>query len=221
MEEAIGGGNAVKIGIIGSGNIGGTLGRHWATVGHEVMFSSRHPEGLQPMAAEVDAQTGTVQEAATFGDVILLAIPFGKIPELAEQIGQLDNKILIDATNPYPQRDGDLARQVIEDKAQTSTGYVASQFSGAHIVKAFNSIFYKVLQEKAFRSGTERIAVQVCGDDVQAKQTVKQLIEAIGFAPQDLGDLDSGRLFEPGTPLYNKNLVIGEAEALLSQLFHG
>lgn len=208
----------MKIGIIGSGNIGGMLGQHWAKAGNEVIFSSRNPEELKSMAAEAGAQTGTVQEAASFGEVILLAIPFGKIPELAQQIGQLDNKILIDATNPYPQRDGDLARQVIEDKTQTATGYTASQFSGAHTIKAFNSIYYKVLEEKAFRSGEQRIAVQICGDDIQAKQTVMQLIAAIGFAPQDIGDLNSGTVFEPGAPLYNKNLTIAEAESLFKQL---
>lgn len=209
----------MKIGIVGSGNIGGTLGRHWAKIGHEVMFSSRNPAELRPMAVEAGAQAGTVQEAAGFGDVILLAIPFGKIPELAQQIGQLDNKILIDATNPYPQRDGAIAQQVIEDRSQTATGYTASQFPGAHTVKAFNSIYYKVLEEQAFRSGDQRIAVQICGNDGQAKQTVEELIVAIGFAPQDIGDLESGVVFEPGAPLYNKNLPIGEAEELLRQLF--
>jgi predicted dinucleotide-binding enzyme len=89
---------------------------------------------------------------------------------------------------------------------------------GAHTIKAFNSIYFKVLEEQAFRSGDERIAVQVCGDDPQAKQTVKQLIEDIGYAPQDIGDLSSGTVFEPNAPLYNKNLKIGEAETLLQQL---
>jgi hypothetical protein len=208
----------MKIGILGSGNIGGTLGRHWAKGGHEVMFSSRNPEELKPMASGAGAQIGTVEAAAAFGEVILLAIPFGKIPELAQQIGRLDNKILIDATNPYPQRDGDVAQQVIDDELQTATGYVANQFPGAQTVKAFNSIYFKVLEEKAFRPGDERIAVQVCGDDPQAKQTVKQLIEDIGFAPQDIGDLSSGTVFEPNAPLYNKNLKIGEAETLLNKL---
>ena len=208
----------MKIGIIGSGNIGGTLGRHWAHVGHEVMFSSRNPEELKPMAEEVGAKTGTVEETAAFADVILLAIPFGKIPSVAQQVGRLERKILIDATNPYPQRDGDVARQVIEDDSQTATGFVASQFAGVQTVKAFNSIYFKVLAEQAFRAGGERIAVQVCGDSLQAKQTVKQLIEEIGFAPQDLGNLSSGTLFEPDAPLYNKNLKIGEAETLLHQL---
>lgn len=208
----------MKIGIIGSGNIGGTLGRHWAKVGHEVMFSSRNPEQLQSMAEAAGAKTGTIRETAAFADVILLAIPFGKIPEVAQQVGRFERKILIDATNPYPQRDGDVAQQVIDDDAQTATGFVASQFAGAQTVKAFNSIYFKVLEEQAFRSGGDQVAVQICGDDPQAKQTVKQLIKEIGFAPQDIGNLSSGTLFEPDAPLYNKNLKIGEAETLLKQL---
>ncbi len=208
----------MKIGIIGSGNIGGNLGKHWATSGHEVMFSSRNPEKLKSMADEVGAKTGTPQEAADFGEVILLAIPFGKVPQLAQQIGSLNNKILVDAGNPYPQRDGDIAQKVIDDDSQTATGYVASQFHRAKTVKAFNSVFYKIFAEKAFLEGDERIAVQICSDDEQAKETVKQLIKDIGFAPQDLGGLNKGVLFEPDAPLYNKNLKIGEAEKLLSEI---
>ena len=207
----------MKIGIIGSGNIGGTLGQHWAKAGHEVMFSSRHPEDLELLAEKVGAKTGTIAEAAA-SEVILLAIPFGKVAEVAQQIESLAGKILIDATNPYPQRDGDMARQVIADPLQTSTGYVAKQFSDAHVIKAFNSIYFKVLEEQAFRSGDDLIAVQLCGDDPVAKETVKQLIEAIGFAPQDLGGLSISKLFEPDGSLYNKNLKIGEAEILLRQI---
>jgi predicted dinucleotide-binding enzyme len=182
------------------------------------MFSSRHPEELKSMANEARAKVGTREEAAEFGEVILLAIPYGKVPDLAEQVNSLENKILIDAGNPYPSRDGDVAQKVIDDESQTATGYVASQFPGAKTVKAFNSIYFKVLEEKAFRSGDDRIAVQVCGDDQQAKETVKKLIEDIGFAPQDLGNLSQGVLFEPDAPLYNQNLKIREAEKLLSQI---
>lgn len=208
----------MKIGIIGSGNIGGNLGKHWAEAGHEVMFSSRHPEELQSMADEVGAKTGTTEEAAAFGSVILLAIPYGKVPDLAKQLGSLQGKILIDAGNPYPNRDGDVAQKVIDDKSQTATGYVASLFPEAKTVKAFNSVHYKVFADKAFKKGDERIAVQICSDDKSAKETVKQLIEDIGFAPQDLGDLSQGVLFEPDAPLYNQNLKIGDAEKLLSQV---
>ena len=208
----------MKIGIIGSGNIGGNIGKHWAEAGHEVMFSSRHPEELKQMAESVGAKVGTTEEAAKFGEVILLAIPYGKVPDLAEQIGNLDNKILIDAGNPYPQRDGEVAQKVIDDESQTATGYIASLFPKAKTVKAFNSVHYKVFAEQAFKEGDERIAVQICSDDEQAKETVKKLIEDIGFAPQDLGDLSRGVLFEPDAPLYNQNLKIGEAEKLLSQI---
>jgi 8-hydroxy-5-deazaflavin:NADPH oxidoreductase len=206
----------MKIGIIGSGNIGGTLRKHWAAAGHEVMFSSRHPEELESMAKQANAQVGTITEAANFSDVILLAIPFGKIPDVTKQIGTLPNKILIDATNPYPQRDGEMAQQVIDDPTQTATGFVATQFAGTPVVKAFNSIYYKVLEEQAFQSGGDRVAVQVASDDPQAKEIVMQLIEQIGFAPQDIGDLQSSTIFEPNAPLYNKNLKIEEAETQLS-----
>jgi 8-hydroxy-5-deazaflavin:NADPH oxidoreductase len=207
--------NNMKIGIIGSGNIGGTLGKHWAKAGHEVMFSSRHPEELEAMAKQANAQVGTIEETASFSEVMLLAIPFGSIPDIAKQVGRLQNKILIDATNPYPQRDGAVAQQVIDDPAQTATGYVATQFSGTPVVKAFNSIYFKVLEDQAFQSGGDRVAVQVASDDLSAKQMVMQLIADIGFAPQDIGDLQSSTIFEPGAPLYDKNLKIGEAEALL------
>ena len=208
----------MKIGIIGSGNIGGNIGKHWAKAGHEVMFSSRHPEELQSMADEVGAKTGTTEEAAAFGEVILLAIPYGKVPDVAQQIGGLENKILIDAGNPYPQRDGEVAQKVIDDESQTATGYIASLFPKAKTVKAFNSVHQKVFAEQAFKEGDERIAVQICSDRESAKETVMQLITDIGFAPQDLGDLSQGVLFEPNAPLYNQNLKIKDAEKLLSEV---
>lgn len=208
----------MKIGIIGSGNIGGNIGKHWATAGHDVMFSSRHPEELKQMADEVGAKVGTTEEAAAFGEVILLAIPYGKVPDVAEQIGSLKNKILIDAGNPYPNRDGEVAQKVIDDESQTATGYIASLFPRAKTVKAFNSVHYQVFAEQAFKEGDERIAVQICSDDESAKETVKKLIEDIGFAPQDLGDLNQGILFEPNAPLYNQNLKIPEAQKLLSKI---
>lgn len=208
----------MKIGIIGSGNIGGNIGKHWAKAGHEVMFSSRHPEELEEMANKVGAKVGTTEEAAEFGEVILLAIPFGKVPDIAKQIGSLENKILIDAGNPYPSRDGDVAQKVIDDESQTATGYVASQFPKAKTVKAFNSVAAEIFAEQAFKEGDERFAVQICSDNESAKATVKKLIEDIGFAPQDLGNLSQGVLFEPDAPLYNQNLKIAEAEKLLSQV---
>lgn len=208
----------MKIGIIGSGNIGGNIGKNLAKAGHEVMFSSRHPEKLKAMSDEVGAKVGTIEETAEFGEVILLAIPYGKVSDVAKQIGSLSDKILIDAGNPYPNRDGEMAQKVIDDPDQTATGYIASLFPGAKTVKAFNSVFYKVFAEQAFKEGDDRIAVQICSDDESAKETVKQLIEDMGFAPQDLGNLSQGVLFEPDAPLYNQNLKLPEAKKLLSQV---
>ena len=204
----------MKIGVIGSGNIGATLRKRWARAGHSVMFSSRHPEELQSMADEVGAQTGTVAETARFSEVLLLAIPFGKNAEVAEQVGPLDGKILIDATNPYPQRDGEVAQRVIDDENLTATGWTAQQFTGARVVKAFNSIYFKVLQNQAFRTGDDRIAVQVVSDDEGAKDTVKQLLHDIGMVAHDLGGLANGKYFEPDAPLYNKNLTLPDAQTL-------
>lgn len=204
----------MNIGIIGSGNIGATLGKHWASTGHQVMFSSRHPEELQSLADRIGAKTGTVQEAANFGEVILLAIPFGKNAEVAQQTGPLTGKILIDATNPYPQRDGEVAQQIIDNAHLTATQWTAQQFVGARVVKAFNSIYFKVLENQTFRTGDDRIAVQIASDDEQAKETVKKLLDDIGLVAHDLGELANGRHFEPGAPLYNKNLTLTDAQAV-------
>lgn len=208
----------MKIGIIGSGNIGGNLGKHWAKAGHEVMFSSRHPKQLKLMADEVKSKVGTSEEAAAFGEVILLAIPFGVILNVAQSIGSLNGKILIDASNPYPHRDGKVAQEVIDNESQTATGYVAGLFPGAKTVKAFNSIPCKVLIERAFAQDDDRIAVQICSDEKQAKKIVMQLIEDIGFVPQDLGNLSQSVLIEPDAPLYGQGLKLDEANKLLSQI---
>ena len=205
----------MKIGILGSGNIGGTLGKHWATAGHEIFFSSRHPEQLQPLATTTGAQVGTPKEAAAFGDVLLLAIPYGKVPELAQQLGPLNGKIIIDATNPYPHRDGPMAQTIIDDPQRTATDFVAECFPDNSVVKAFNSIYFKVLDGQAFQKGEAQIAVQVASNVLEAKTVVMGLIEDIGFAPQDLGNLAESPIFEPGGPLYNQNLPIPAARALL------
>lgn len=208
----------MKIGIIGSGNIGGTLGRHWAQAGHEVMFSSRHPEELREMADSIGAKAGMVSEAADHGEVLLLAIPLKHNEMVANELGDLEGKILIDATNPYPGRDGEMAQRIIDDKDDTSTAYTARLFPGASVVKAFNSVYYKVLLESAFRAGDERIAIQIASDDATAKDTVKHLIEDIGMAPQDMGGLSDGKYFEPDAPFYNRNFTIREAEKLRKEL---
>lgn len=208
----------MKIGIIGSGNIGGTLGKHWAKAGHNVMFSSRNPDELKEMADSVGAKAGTVTEAADHGEVLLLATPLKHNEVVANEVGTLRDKILIDATNPYPNRDGEVAQKIVDDENKTSTEYTASLFTGATTVKAFNSVFYKVMEERAFKEGDDRVAIQIAADDENAKTIVKNLIEDIGMAPHDMGNFKDGKKFEPGAPLYNKNLTIKEAHQFVKDM---
>ena len=143
----------MKIGIIGSGKIGGTLGKHWAKAGHEVLFSSRHPEELKDLVLEGGKNTKAVSVAHAFEenvDVYLLATPFKAIDETAEvYAGEYGDKVIIDATNPYPERDGDVAQKVRDDNSNASE-YTAMKFTTALTAKAFNTIYHKDLKNRAF-----------------------------------------------------------------------
>jgi predicted dinucleotide-binding enzyme len=192
-----------KIGMVGSGREGGALGKLFAKAGHPVMFSSRHPETLKDLAAAAGplAQTGTVEQAIAFGDVIVLGVP----PTAVEQIGKdhgpaLAKKVLvIDVSNPIPQRDGeDFVKSV---NAQGGAGLVTAKWlPGSHIVRAFNAIGSGRLAEIAHRPG-EKVGVPIAGDDQKAIATAEALIRQIGFEPVLVGGLAMGRHLVPGTPL--------------------
>lgn len=202
----------MKIGIIGSGMIGGTFGKLWEQAGHEVMFSSRHPEELETMAKDIGASAGNVEEACEWGDLVLLAVPFKAVEELGkEHDHQLKGKILIDASNPYPQRDGKIAQEVVDNPNLSSSEVTQKNFNDAIMVKAFNATYYKIFLSEAFKEGDGRLAVPVAGDNADAKATVKSLIEDIGMAPVDFGALKNGKKFEPDTPPYNVNIPLKEA----------
>lgn len=209
----------MNVGIIGSGNIGSNLGRHLAKAGHTVLFSSRHPEELQSLAEEIgeNARVGSVKEAAEFGQLIVLAIPFKYIPDTSEEVGRLTGKIVIDATNPYPQRDGKLAEDVLANEEITASQYTAQQFPEAHVVKVFNTVYHVNLRDKAFAPEGQRMAVPYAGDNAEAKQMIAQLLEDIGFAGVDVGTLAESSIMEPGAALYNKVLTPKEARSLISK----
>ncbi len=143
----------MKIGIIGSGNIGGSLGKHWAKAGHEVIFSSRHPEKLNDLVNQSDGNAKAVSIKEAFeanADVYLLAMPFKAIDKLSElYAGEYGNKIIIDATNPYPERDGAMAQEV-RDSNSNASEYTAMKFNTAKTSKAFNTIYADHLKNKAF-----------------------------------------------------------------------
>jgi predicted dinucleotide-binding enzyme len=202
----------MRVGVIGSGRIGGTAARLFAAAGHEVAIAnSRGPETLADLGAEIGAQADTVEGAASFGDVVLLAIPFRAYTDLPA--AQLTGRIVIDAGNYYPNRDGHYA--ALDADETTSSQLLAGQIPGAHVVKAFNTLYWEHLRDRAAAGATgERTALFLAGDDQDAKERVAALVADIGLAPVDAGDLaEGGRKLQPGAPLSGALLTEAEATA--------
>lgn len=206
----------MKIGIIGSGNIGGTAARLFAKAGHDVAVSnSRGPESLKSLIASVGGKVraGTVEEAVAFGNVVLLALPWRDRRQLPPA-ALLAGKIVIDATNPYA-ADGKL----LDLGDSSSSEEVARQLPGARLVKAFNTIYFKHLASRgrADLPLRERHPIFMAGDDAEAKATIARLIEEIGFAPVDTGSLsEGGRRQQPGSDIYNQPMTAADARKILS-----
>jgi 8-hydroxy-5-deazaflavin:NADPH oxidoreductase len=208
----------MRIGIVGSGKIGGTLTELFARQGHEVMVAnSRGPESLGELVERAgdNAHAGTVSDAASFGDVVVVALPVAAYDTLPS--GRFDGKVVIDTGNYYPSRDGEI--DALESDETTSTELLGESLPGARLVKAFNTMNYAPLGS-AGRPGqprAERLAIFLAGDDREAKELVAGLIDELGFAPVDTGSLaEGGRRQQPGAPVYNNPLRGDEAEAALS-----
>lgn len=212
----------MDIGIIGSGNIGGTSARLFADAGHHVLLSnSRGPASLEALVADLGprVEAVTVDEAAARGEVVLVAIPFGRYRELPA--APLAGTIVIDAMNYYPSRDG--AIPALDDGTATSSALVRDHLRGARMAKAFNTIWSERLRTAGRPAGDpRRLAIPLAGDDAEAKQVVAGLIDQIGFDPVDTGGLDEGgRRQQPGTPVYNQPLTAAQAREVLGPPQHG
>lgn len=197
----------MKIGIIGAGMIGGTLGRLLHRAGHEIRFGTRHPDDQKALVNELGARAGrgTPEEAAKFGDVVIVAVPLRAIPELARAIAPLvSNKVVIETTNPYEARDGEFAREALAHPAGSS-GWVASYVPGARVVKGFNSVNFRTLQAEAHH-GDDLIGIPLAGDDASSVEIAAQLVRDAGFAPVKLGKLGEGKRVQPGSPVYNTGM---------------
>jgi predicted dinucleotide-binding enzyme len=197
----------MRIGIIGAGNIGGTLARRLAAVGHEVYIAnSRGPETLRALAAESGARPVSVREAARAGAVVIVTIPERSIPTLPRDLfdGVPADVVVVDTGNYYPrQRDGRI--DPIE-KGVTESRWVSEQL-GRPVVKAFNNIHARHLLERGQPRGTPgRVALPVAGDDRRAKELVIRLIDELGFDGVDAGGLDDSWRQQPGTPAYGTDL---------------
>jgi predicted dinucleotide-binding enzyme len=199
---AQGAGGALKIGTVGAGREGGTLGTLFAKAGHPVMFSSRHPEQLKDLVANAgaNAQAGTVEQAVAFADVVLLVVPYTAVEGIGKDHGKAlaAKKLVIDVSNPIARRDGE---EIVKWAEQQGGAGLATQklLPGAHLVRAFNAINFAHLAEDARRPG--EVGIPIAGDDDASLALAIQLIKEIGFAPVRVGGLAMGKYLVPGTPL--------------------
>jgi predicted dinucleotide-binding enzyme len=207
----------MRIGIIGAGHIGGTLASHFVDAGHEVAVSnSRGPETLAGLVEELGgrAQAMTASEAARVGDVVVVSVPFGRYRELPSE--GVVGKVVIDTNNYYPQRDGRF--EELDSDRTTSSELLQAHLAGARVVKSFNAIVWTRLRDGGRPAGDgERLGIPISGDDEQAKRSVAELIDEIGFDPVDAGTLaEGGRKHQPGAPAYTEGLHTDELRARLA-----
>jgi predicted dinucleotide-binding enzyme len=204
-----------RIGIIGSGHIGGTIGGLWIKKGHPVMFSSRHPEELKDMVTQLGglAQAGTVEQAIAFGDVLFIAVPYGAIQQIGKDYSSaMKGKVLLDACNAVSARDGAVADEV----EQNGIGVTSQKYMpDARVVRAFNTMSYMIFAREANRPDP-KLAIPIAGDDPQAVQAAAGLVRDAGFDPVVVGKLADARRIQRGQPGYGQQVSAAELKQKLS-----
>lgn len=204
----------MKIAFIGSGRQGGAMGLQFARVGHEVMFSSRNPDNLKDLVAKAGAKAraGRPDEAAKWGDVIVIAVPYGALPQVGKDYAPLmKGKVVIELGNPRADRDGPMANDAIKK----GTGIASAEYlPGVRLVRAFNALSFVQVEREAHRAG-EKLGIPIAGDDAAAVATVVQLVQDAGFDPVVVGGLARAREFDTGTPVYVKGLTAAQLRTAL------
>ncbi|HKU67342.1 MAG TPA: NADPH-dependent F420 reductase [Candidatus Baltobacteraceae bacterium] len=203
----------MNIGIVGSGDIGSTLGRLWARKGHKILFSFSHDrEKLERLAQECGngSRGVTPYEAVSLSEVVLFSVPWTQIDEAYKQIGRFDGETVIDTTNPYI--DEEMHVQQF-DEGTSSSEEVARKLEGAKVIKAFNTLRDETLLEKSGQG----LVIFYAGDFPLMKTKIAQLIEDAGFVPYDVGSLREGKRQEPGTDRYLKELTLEQAQRLAGE----
>jgi predicted dinucleotide-binding enzyme len=198
---------SMRLAVIGAGSLGSTVGRNWVRAGHEVMFSSRHPARLAGMAARQgpNAHAGTIQEAAAFGEAVLLSVPYEPVPNIARQVGEaLAGKILINASNqPFSH-----AHELAKEAAANGLGPLTQRlFPTARVAIAFSAVDATNIED-SFNREAGRLAVPVAADDPGAMETVVQLVWDAGCVPLVIGDLGSSTRFMRGTRPFRANTTL-------------
>ena len=210
----------MRIGVIGAGRIGGNCARQAIKAGHEVMLSFARDLGkLEELAADLGerASTGAPAEAVEFGELVIVSVPWGAMPEALAEAGELSGKVVIDTTNqfgsgPKPQA------------GQTAASFNAQRMPGARYVKSFNTLTSGFQAQTASRTGAERVVQWICGDDQEAKDRVASLIEEMGYVPIDLGGTETCAVMEaprrPGA-VYGEEYRAADAQAVVDAVRNG
>jgi len=203
-----------KIGFIGSGRIGSGLAKLWATAGYQVMLSARDLGPVRDLAKSIgpNASVGTPAEAAAFGDVVVVTVPYNALPQVGKDYAaQLKGKIVLDTCNPNRTRDGDM----VKDALEKGTGVMDQIYlPGTRLVRAFNAIPFTILAPEAHSTG-EKIGIELAADDQGALAVARQLVIDAGFEPVVVGGLDKAKLFDAGTPIYPKALPASQVRQML------
>jgi 8-hydroxy-5-deazaflavin:NADPH oxidoreductase len=208
----------MRIGIIGAGHIGANAAKLFAEAGNEIAIAnSRGPETLTNVVTDIGhgARAVTAEEAAAFGEIVFVSIPFGKYRDLPAEL--FSGKIVIDSNNYYPDRDGNYIE--LDEGKTTSSELLAEHLNGATVVKAFNTIWFEHLkaQGNTDLQPEDRRVIFIAGDSEVAKETVAKLIDGIGFAAVDTGSLHvGGKRQQPGSDIYNRDVKPEEAENILT-----
>ena len=204
----------MRVGIIGAGRIGGGIARQLGAAGHELKLSFSRDEGkLQALAEEVGAGAswGTPSEAAQFGEVVVIAVPWSELPNALEQAGSLEGKIVIDTTNQF-------GSPPLPADGETAAHFNAARMPSARYTKSFNTLTSGFQAQAAGRQGDSRVVQWLCGDDQEAKRVVAGLIEDAGFAPVDVGGTADCAVMEaprrPGA-VYGEEYRLADAPAVL------
>jgi predicted dinucleotide-binding enzyme len=192
-----------KIGIVGTGHIGGTLGILLAKAGYEVIYGSRHPDTLKDLVRSAGPKScaGTVAEAIAFSDVIVVSVPLKALTEFDTKTKEaLKGKIVIDTSNPYPERDGAIAVEARKDPGGMGV-FVARLLPGVKIIRAFNTVYFVDLRRTINKNG-EKIGIPIAGDDQEGLNAAFELAEHAGLDPVVVGGLSTSKLFDVGTAVY-------------------
>lgn len=205
----------IRLGLIGAGRIGGTIGGLWVHAGHPVMFSSRDAQEVQELVTRLGplARAGTVAEAIAFGEALFFAVPYAALPELGKEHGEaLKGKIALDACNAVASRDGAIAAEA----AQNGIGVTSQKYlPGTRLVRAFNTIGYTILAREANRADP-KLPIPIAGDDAEAVQVGAALVRDAGFEPVVVGMLADARRFQMGGPGYGPTANAAELRQKLS-----